>query len=230
MIKENLELVEIRIEEACKRSGRKRSDVTLIAVTKTKPSTTVKEAYDIGLRNFGENRVQELLLKKDELNDDIKWHLIGHLQKNKVKSIVGNTCLIHSVDSFELASAISKRSLEKDIVTDILLEINMGREPSKFGYMPEDTLEAVKEISKLKGVSIKGLMTVAPITDDPENSRKYFKAMKELSVDIASKNIDNVSMYQLSMGMTGDFQTAIEEGATMVRIGTAIFGARYIII
>ena len=227
MIRENLEDVERRICESCARAGRKREDVTLVAVSKTYDAACVKEAYDAGARDFGENRVQELTQKQDELQDlDIRWHLIGHLQKNKVKSIIGRTALIHSVDSFELAEIISRRSEAEGIVTDILVEINIGDEPSKFGVKPEDALKTVEEMSVLKGIHIRGLMAVAPITDDPENNRKYFRRMRDLAVDIGSKNIDNVTMYELSMGMTGDFETAIEEGATIVRIGTAIFGKR----
>ena len=227
MIKENLENVERRICEACERSGRKREDVTLVAVSKTYDSSCVLEAYDAGAREFGENRVQELTQKQDELKDlDIRWHLIGHLQKNKVKYIIGRTALIHSVDSFELAEMISRKSEAEGIVTDILVEINIGDESSKFGVKPEEALKTVEEMSVLKGIHIRGLMAVAPITDDPENNRKYFRRMRDLAVDIGSKNIDNVTMYELSMGMTGDFETAIEEGATIVRIGTAIFGKR----
>ena len=195
------------------------------------PAEAVIAAYDNGLTVFGENKVQELCEKKQAVEevigrDRIEWHLIGHLQTNKVKYVVGNVCLIHSVDSVKLAEAIDRESAKKNVITDILLEVNVAEEESKFGFTPDQAVEAAAEIGTLKNVRLKGLMTVAPFTDDPENNRVYFKKLKDLSVDIKLKNIDNVSMDVLSMGMTGDFETAIEEGASFIRVGTGLFGAR----
>ncbi|MCR5546389.1 MAG: YggS family pyridoxal phosphate-dependent enzyme [Lachnospiraceae bacterium] len=226
MLKENLDTVEKRIQEACDRSGRKREEVTLIAVSKTKPVEVLKEAYDLGVRVFGENKVQELDVKIPEFSDDVAWHMIGHLQRNKVKYIAGKVALIHSVDSLRLAEEISKEGKKKDVVIPILIEVNAAGEESKFGVAPEETLSLVKEIAALENVQVKGLMTIAPYVVDSEENRPYFRKIKDLSVDIAKENIDNVSMDILSMGMTGDYEVAIEEGATMVRVGTGIFGER----
>ena len=226
MLKENLEQVETRISEACKRSGRKREEVTLIAVSKTKPIEVLQEAYDLGTRVFGENKVQELDHKIPALPEDISWHMIGHLQRNKVKYIVGKVSLIHSVDSLRLAEEINKEAIKKDVIVPILIEVNAAEEESKFGVRINETIDLVKQVSKLPNVSIKGLMTIAPYVVDSEDNRRFFRKIKDLSVDIANENIDNVSMEILSMGMTGDFEVAIEEGATMVRVGTGIFGER----
>ncbi len=226
MVKENLEEVEKRIREACRRAGRDRSEVTLIAVSKTKPVSMLQEAYDTGIREFGENKVQEIMEKYDRLPDDIHWHMIGHLQRNKVKYLIGKTFLIHSVDSLRLAEEISARSVKQNVVTDILIEVNIAGEESKFGASREEAISLVEDVSRLPGVHICGLMTIAPFVEDPEDNRIYFRHIRELSVDIAAKKIDNVDMHILSMGMTGDYEVAIEEGATMVRVGTGIFGAR----
>lgn len=226
MVKENLEEVEKRIWEACRRAGRDRSEVTLIAVSKTKPVSMLQEAYDTGIREFGENKVQEIMEKYDRLPDDIHWHMIGHLQRNKVKYLIGKTFLIHSVDSLRLAEEISARSVKQNVVTDILIEVNIAGEESKFGASREEAISLVEDVSRLPGVHICGLMTIAPFVEDPEDNRIYFRHIRELSVDIAAKKIDNVDMHILSMGMTGDYEVAIEEGATMVRVGTGIFGAR----
>lgn len=226
MIKENLEAVEKNITEACKRAGRDRDSVTLIAVSKTKPVSMLKEAYDLGCRDFGENKVQELMDKYEELPKDIRWHMIGHLQTNKVKYIVGKTTLIHSVDSLHLAEAVSKEAMKKDVTVDILVEVNVAGEESKFGTTTEEAVALVEKIAALPNISIKGLMTIAPYVENSEENRQYFDALKQLAVDITKKNIDNVSMNALSMGMTGDYMTAIEEGATYVRVGTGIFGER----
>lgn len=226
MISENLKDVHARISAAENRAGRKKGSAKLIAVTKTKPVSDLLEAYNAGERDFGENKVQEMLEKQEQLPKDIRWHLIGHLQRNKVKYVVGNTVLIHSVDSLRLAEEISKTAVKKGVTADILIEVNAAEEDSKFGLTLEDTLPLVESISKLPNINIKGLMTIAPYTDDAESNRKYFRALKELSVDIARKNVDNVSMEILSMGMTGDYEVAIEEGATYVRVGTGIFGMR----
>lgn len=227
MVKEQLTQVEENIQAACRRAGRDRSEVTLIAVSKTKPVELLREAYDAGARNFGENKVQEMTDKMPRLPDDIRWHMIGHLQRNKVKYIVGHTALIHSVDTYRLAEEINIQALKKNLIVPILIEINIANEASKFGVQAQDTLQLIKEIaSTLKSIRIKGLMTIAPYVDSPEDNRGYFRKIKDLSVDIAAQNIDNVSMDILSMGMTGDYTVAIEEGATMVRVGTGIFGER----
>ena len=226
MLKDNLVEVEKRILEACQKAGRSRDEVTLIAVSKTKPVEMLQEIYDANVRDFGENKVQEMCDKIELLPQDIKWHMIGHLQTNKVKYIVGRTELIHSVDSLRLAQEIQKQAVKKDVIVPILVEVNIAQEESKFGISKEETIQLVKEIALLDHVAIKGLMTIAPFVEDPEDNRCYFKAIKELSVDINNQNIDNVHMDILSMGMTGDYTVAIEEGATMVRVGTGSFGER----
>lgn len=226
MLKDNLVEVEKRILEACHKAGRSRDEVTLIAVSKTKPVEMLQEIYDANVRDFGENKVQEMCDKMEVLPHDIKWHMIGHLQTNKVKYIVGRTELIHSVDSIRLAREIQKQAVKKDVIVPILVEVNIAQEESKFGISKEETISLVKEIALLDHVAIKGLMTIAPFVENPEDNRGYFKAIKELSVDINNQNIDNVTMDILSMGMTGDYTVAIEEGATMVRVGTGIFGER----
>mgnify|MGYP000199589179 CR=1 FL=1 len=226
MLKENIEAVRKNIEKACEKSGRNPKDVLLLPVSKTKPVEMIQELYDLGIRSFGENYVQELCDKIDKLSDDINWHMIGHLQRNKVKYIVGKVAMIHSVDSIRLAEAISKEAVKKDVTVDILIEVNVGMEENKFGITVESAYEDIKEMAKLPNIAIKGLMTSAPFVENSEDNRKYFRQLKQLSVDIQSKNIDNVDMDELSMGMTGDYQVAIEEGATIVRVGTGIFGAR----
>lgn len=226
MLKENLAQVEKNIEAACKKAGRDRSEVTLVAVSKTKPISMLQEIYDEGIRDFGENKVQEIEAKYPELPKDIRWHMIGHLQRNKVKHVIDKACLIHSVDSYRLAEEINIQAKKKNLVIPILVEVNIADEESKFGISKEDAMESVKQISELENLRIQGLMTIAPFVEDPEENRTYFRGIKQLSVDIASKNIDNVSMNVLSMGMTGDYMVAIEEGATIVRVGTGIFGAR----
>lgn len=225
-IRRNLSLIEERIAAACRRAGRDRDEVTLIAVSKMNPAEAVVAAHECGIDTFGENKVQELCGKIEAIDVPLKWHLIGHLQTNKVKYIAGKVAMIHSVDSLKLAEVIDKESEKAGVVTDILLEINIAGEESKYGIAPSETEALARSISPLKHVRICGLMTVAPETDEPENNRPYFRQMRELSVDIASKNIDNISMNVLSMGMTGDFEIAVEEGATHVRVGTGIFGAR----
>ncbi len=226
MLKENIEAVRKNIEKACEKSGRDPKDVLLLPVSKTKPVEMIQELYDLGIRSFGENYVQELCDKVDKLSDDINWHMIGHLQRNKVKYIVGKVAMIHSVDSIRLAEAISKEAVKKDVTVDILIEVNVGMEENKFGITVESAYEDIKEMAKLPNIAIKGLMTSAPFVENSEDNRKYFRQLKQLSVDIQSKNIDNVDMGILSMGMTNDYIVAIEEGATIVRVGTAIFGAR----
>lgn len=226
MIRENLKEVQDKLLQAQEISCRKDGSVLLVAVSKTKPVSDLQEAYRAGVRDFGENKVQELCDKYDQLPKDIRWHMIGHLQRNKVKYLIGKTALIHSVDSLRLAEEISRQSIKKGVVTDILIEINCAEEESKFGVSFQEAEPLIRQIAQLPAVLVKGLMTVAPNTDDPEENRKYFRQMKQLSVDIARKNIDNVSMDVLSMGMTNDYMTAIEEGSSCVRVGTGIFGMR----
>lgn len=226
MLKENLANVEKNIEQACKNAGRSRDEVTLIAVSKTKPVEMLQEIYDENIRDFGENKVQELCSKMEQLPSDIRWHMIGHLQRNKVKYIVGKVELIHSVDTYRLAEEINIQAKKQNVIVPILVEVNIAHEESKFGISAEDAILLVEEISKLENIRIKGLMTIAPYVENPEDNRLYFRKIKQLSVDITNKNIDNVFMEILSMGMTGDYMVAIEEGATMVRVGTGIFGER----
>ena len=226
MLKENLANVEKNIEQACKNAGRSRDEVTLIAVSKTKPVEMLQEIYDENIRDFGENKVQELCSKMGQLPSDIRWHMIGHLQRNKVKYIVVKVELIHSVDTHRLAEEINIQAKKQNVIVPILVEVNIAHEESKFGISAEDAILLVEEISKLENIRIKGLMTIAPYVENPEDNRLYFRKIKQLSVDITNKNIDNVFMEILSMGMTGDYMVAIEEGATMVRVGTGIFGER----
>lgn len=226
MLKDNLKEVEANIMTACEKAGRNREDVTLIAVSKTKPVSMLEEIYAEGIRTFGENKVQELTEKYDQLPADIKWHMIGHLQRNKVKYIVDKVSLIHSVDSYRLAEEINIQAKKHQVTVPILIEVNVAGEDTKFGVRPEETLQLVEEIASLENVRIQGLMTIAPFVEDLEENRVHFRRLKQLSVDIDSKNIDNVHMEILSMGMTNDYMVAIEEGATMVRVGTGIFGAR----
>lgn len=226
MVQEQLEEVRQNIRNACERSGRKVEDVTLIAVSKTKPVPMLQEAYDAGARDFGENKVQEILEKEPQLPSDIRWHMIGHLQKNKVRQVIDKAVLIHSVDTVGLAKQIEKEAVKRDLDVSILLEVNVAGEESKFGFAPAEVEEAAREIAKYPHVHIQGLMTIAPFVENSEENRGVFKKLYELYVDMKRKNIDNVTMNVLSMGMTGDYQTAIEEGATMVRVGTGIFGTR----
>ena len=226
MVIENLKKVEDEITAACLRAGRAREDVTLIAVSKTKPESMVEEAYSVGQRDFGENKVQEICRKIEVLPQDIRWHMIGHLQRNKVRQVVGKACMIHSVDSLRLAEAISQEAVKQDSIVPVLIEVNVAQEESKFGVTTEETIALIEAAAKLPHISIRGLMTIAPFVEDPEENRPIFRKLKQLSVDIAAKNINNVTMSVLSMGMTNDYEVAIEEGATMVRVGTGIFGER----
>lgn len=221
-------LTEVRenIKKACERVYRDPSEVTLISVSKTKPIPDLREAYACGSRDFGENKVQELVKKIDQMPADVRWHLIGHLQRNKVKYIAGRVALIHSVDSYRLAEEINIQAKKNHCRIPILIEVNYAGEESKFGIAPEEAEQLCEEIHTLDAVHISGLMTIAPFVKDPEENREIFRGMKRLSVDIGQKNIDNVEMNILSMGMTNDYIVAVEEGATMVRVGTGIFGAR----
>ena len=226
MIRENYQAVEQKVCEACIRSKRAREEVTLIAVSKTKPVSMIQEAIKAGATVFGENKVQELCEKYEELPKHLHWHMIGHLQRNKVKYIVDKAELIHSVDSLRLAQEINKEAIKKELTVNILVEVNVAEEESKFGVGVEETEDLIREIAKLSNIKVQGLMTIAPYVENPEENRGVFRTLKKLAVDIKMKNIDNVRMDVLSMGMTGDYQVAIEEGATMVRVGTGIFGER----
>ncbi len=225
-IRSNLKHVRERMAAACARSGRKLDEITLIAVSKTKPLEDLMAAYDCGCRIFGENKVQEIIQKEPQMPEDARFHMIGHLQRNKVRQVLKHTAMIHSVDSLRLAQQIGADAEKENLDMDILLEVNVAGEESKFGFSPEEVMDAVREISRIAHVHIRGLMTIAPFVSNPEDNREIFKKLYQLSVDIKSKNIDNVTMDVLSMGMTGDYEVAIEEGATMIRVGTGIFGAR----
>ena len=226
MLADKLRLVQQNIEDSCKKAGRSTKEVTLIAVSKTKPVEMLKEAYDAGARVFGENKVQEIMDKYDHMPSDVKWHMIGHLQRNKVKYIIDKVAMIHSVDSLRLAQTIETEAAKKDLLMPVLIEVNVAEEDSKFGLKVEEVLPFIKEVSTYPHIQIKGLMTIAPFVSDPEENREVFRKLRKLSVDINEKNINNVNMSVLSMGMTNDYQVAVEEGATMVRVGTGIFGER----
>ena len=225
-VEENLKHIKERMAAACARAGRDPKEVTLVAVSKTKPVSMMMEAYGTGIRDFGENKVQELLEKKPQMPEDTRLHLIGHLQTNKVSHVIDKTVLIHSVDSLHLAEKIEQEAAKRDLISEILLEVNVAREESKFGLFVEDVTKNLEVISKFPHIRVKGLMTIAPNVENAEENRKFFKELYQLYVDIKSKNIDNGTMSMLSMGMTGDFEVAIEEGATLIRVGTGIFGSR----
>ena len=228
-----------RIEEACQRVGRDPSEVTLIAVSKTKPLQMIENAFELGLRDFGENKVQDLSKKYDELKDKygqtMKWHMIGHLQRTKVRQVIDKAVLIHSVDSLRLGEMIEKEAAKKNLICDILIEVNVADEDTKFGVKENELLELFNELIKFPHIRVRGLMTIAPYVTDSEKNRKHFSKLRQLFIDIKYKNIDNEFRDTyfnrdffniLSMGMTGDYEVAVEEGSTMVRIGTGIFGAR----
>ena len=225
-VTENLKEVEKRICAACDRAGRDRSEVTLIAVSKTKPIEMIEEAVNAGITIFGENKVQELVQKHDEMQDGLEWHMIGHLQTNKVKMLPGRTKMIHSVDSIHLAEEIDKQYKKAGEIAHVLIEVNMAGEESKFGLAPQDVESFLDEITKFANIFVHGLMTIAPFVEDANENRKIFTDLKKLLIDMRRKNNDNIDMRELSMGMTGDYEVAIEEGATFVRVGTGIFGAR----
>ena len=227
MLKDNIAVVKKNIELACERAGRNPEEVTLIAVSKTKPLSDIEEVIaTTETRDFGENKVQEMVDKYEKVSTPVNWHLIGHLQTNKVKYIVDKACLIHSVDSFNLAKTIEKEAVKRNVTANILIEVNVAEEETKFGVRCEEVLPLIEQIKDLPHVKVKGLMTIAPFVENPEDNRVYFRTLRDLSLDIASKNIDNIDMSVLSMGMTNDYVVAVEEGATLVRVGTGIFGAR----
>ncbi len=226
LITENLAQVRKNIEDACRSVGRDPREVTLIAVSKTKPVPALSEAYSAGQRVFGENKVQEIQEKYDCLPRDIAWHMIGHLQRNKVKYIVDKVAMIHSVDSLRLAETIETEAAKKNVIVPVLLEVNVAEEESKFGLRVNEVEPLLAKIRDFSHIKVRGLMTIAPFVENPEENRAVFRELKKISVDIAEKNMNNNIMETLSMGMTGDYQVAIQEGATMVRVGTGIFGAR----
>ncbi len=225
-IRDNLEQVHKNMASACARSGRDIRQITLIAVSKTKPLEDLQMAYDLGVRDFGENKVQEILQKAPQMPSDVRFHMIGHLQRNKVRQVLPHVSVIHSVDSVRLASEIQQEAQRIDRIVDILLEVNVAGEESKFGFSPEEVMEALSSICNFSHIRVCGLMTIAPFVENSEKNRPVFQKLFQLYVDIKRKNIDNVSMSVLSMGMTGDYEVAVEEGATMIRVGTGIFGAR----
>lgn len=226
MLLDNLNDVEKRIQAACDRSGRKREEVLLVAVSKTKPVEMIEEIMTAGIVDFGENKPQELRDKYEVLPKNLRFHMIGHLQTNKIKYVIDRAVLIHSIDSLRLAEAVNAEAKKHDRIMPVLVEVNVAQEESKSGFLVEETEGAIREIAKLSNIRVEGLMTIAPFVENAEENRQYFVKLRKLSVDIAAKNIDNVTMHHLSMGMTGDYEVAIEEGATMVRVGTGIFGER----
>lgn len=226
MITDRYDEVKARIEAACARAGRNPEDVTLVAVSKTKPEEDIQALYDYGVRDFGENYIQELRTKHDDLPKDIRWHMIGHLQRNKVKYIADYVTMIHAVDTLPLAETIEKEGVRFDRIIPVLIEVNVAGEESKFGVTPENCVTFAEQFAGFPHIRLEGLMTSAPFVENPEDNRPVFRKLRQLAVDINKKNIDNVDMRVLSMGMTNDFEVAVEEGATMVRVGTAIFGAR----
>lgn len=226
MLLDNLKDVEERIQAACDRSGRKREDVLLVAVSKTKPVEMIEEVMTAGIVDFGENKPQELRDKYEVLPKNLRFHMIGHLQTNKIKYVIDRVVLIHSIDSIHLAEAVNAEAKKHNRIMPVLVEVNVAQEESKSGFLAEKTENAIREIAKLSNIRVEGLMTIAPFVENAEENRQYFVKLRKLSVDIAAKNIDNVTMHHLSMGMTGDYEVAIEEGATMVRVGTGIFGER----
>jgi PLP dependent protein len=227
MIAENLQNLRKRIIEVCQRCGRSAEDIQLLAVSKTFSATAIHEAIAAGQKDFGENYVQELREKREVFSDsDVRWHFIGHLQSNKVKYLAEYVHLIHSVDNVELGIEIDKRAAKVGRIQDVLVEVHTTDEATKYGVAPEQTIALIKDLALLPNVRVRGLMTMGPFADDPNQSRSSFRQVGELKQQIEREGIERVAMEQLSMGMTHDFEVAIEEGTTIVRIGTAIFGTR----
>jgi pyridoxal phosphate enzyme (YggS family) len=221
-IEKNLNEIKQNIASACQKSGRK-EDVLILAVTKTIDADRINEAIRLGITDIGENRVQELLKKYDLVDKSVRWHLIGHLQTNKVKYIADKVCMIHSVESYDLAKEIENRCSKIDKVMDILVEVNVSGEESKSGITPDETEEFIRSICQFKHLKVKGLMTMAPFGAENDELHQIFSDLYKISVDISQKKLDNVSMEHLSMGMTGDYEVAVEENSTIVRIGTGLF-------
>lgn len=226
MFAERLKNVEEEIRKACEKAGRRREEVTLIAVSKTNPAEAVREAYAAGQLDFGENKAQEMVAKKAECPDGVRWHFIGNLQKNKVKYVVGNAVMIHSVSSVPLAAEIERIAAKKGLTVSVLAEVNIADEATKHGIGRAEAVELVKAMGEMPHLSVKGLMCIAPPVDDPEENRPYFAAMRKLLDEINAMDLPGVQLKELSMGMSGDYAVAVEEGATFVRVGTALFGAR----
>jgi pyridoxal phosphate enzyme (YggS family) len=223
-IKNNLDIIKKKIKKAALKANRSSEEIKLVAVTKTATIEQIKEAISAGIKIIGENKVQEAKEKYHILTADTEWHLVGHLQTNKVKYAIEIFDCIQSVDSIKLAKEIDKRSLQFGKTTNVLVEVNVSGEETKYGIKPEEVELFLKEISEFSGIRVRGLMTIAPIEKDKEEVRPYFRKLREISKEIKTKNIKNVKMDYLSMGMTDDFEVAIEEGANMVRIGRGIFG------
>jgi pyridoxal phosphate enzyme (YggS family) len=222
----NIANIKTRVKAAAERSGRDFNDINIIAVTKNYPVSIIQKAVDQGIVILGENRVQEAAAKVENVKGDVQWHLIGHLQKNKVKRAVEMFSMIQSVDSISLANEINKRADKLKRVVEILVQINIGRETTKYGIEPEQAISFIKDVSLLSNLKVRGLMTIAPYKENPEEVRVYFRHMREIYENIKNKSFENIDMTYLSMGMSNDFEVAIEEGANMIRIGTGIFGAR----
>lgn len=225
-IKKNIDIIRQKIERAAIKSGRKSEDITLVAVSKTVASGKIVRAIDEGITELGENKVQELMEKYDIINKSCNWHLIGHLQTNKVKYIVDKVKMIHSVDRYDLAAEIHNRAQKIGKVVDILVQVNISGEQSKFGVSSDNAKELIERMSNLQNLRVRGLMTMAPYTSNPETVRNVFSGLRKLSIDIEKENINNIGIEFLSMGMSNDYEIAIEEGSNMVRIGTALFGER----
>ena len=225
MLIDSYNLVKTRVQEALRRSGRE-EDVLILAVSKTRTVEEIRELYDAGVRDFGENYVQELMAKQPLLPSDIRWHMIGHLQRNKVKYIAPFIYMIHSVDTVSLADTIEKEAAKCGRVIPVLIEVNVAGEESKYGVSPEEVPALAAQIGRLQHVSMKGLMTSAPLAEDPEEVRPVFRKLRQIGVDMNLENVNNVRVDVLSMGMSNDFEVAVEEGAGCVRIGTTIFGPR----
>lgn len=225
-IRDNINAIYQEIRDICAKTGRGPEDVTVIAVTKTVDTDRINYAIGCGIGNIGENRVQEVMAKYEKVEGNVNWHLIGHLQTNKVKYIIDKVALIHSVDSISLAEEISKRAEKAGLVKDILVQVNVAEEETKFGISYEEVDSFVLQLSKLPGIKVRGLMTIAPYFEGPELARPVFRKLKDKFDMLARSGIPNIEMKHLSMGMTNDYRQAIEEGSNMVRIGTGIFGAR----
>jgi len=224
IIKNNLEIINEKIKKAALKTNRNPEEIKLVAVTKTATIEQIKEAISVGVKIIGENKVQEAKEKYQILSTDIEWHLVGHLQTNKVKYAIEIFDLIHSVDSIKLAKEIDKRSLQFGMITNVLVEVNVSGEETKYGIKPEEVEPFLEEISEFSRIKVRGLMTIAPIVEDKEEVRPYFRKLRKLFEKVKIENMKNIRMDYLSMGMTEDFETAIEEGANMVRIGRGIFG------
>lgn len=225
-LRNNLESVRDSIDRAAARAGRNPEDVLLLPVTKTLGADVVEQAWQLGIRQVGENKVQEILSKKEVMGEKMQFHMIGHLQRNKVHQVLDKVCLIHSVDSVRLAEEINREAEKKGLTARILLELNVAREESKYGILEEDLDALLQNLARFQHIRVEGLMTVAPFVENPEENRKIFRRMREIFIDIRQKKVNNIDMQILSMGMTNDYEIAVEEGATIVRVGTGLFGHR----